>query len=179
MHDANFFLSAFIYLATAVLMVPVAHRLGLGSVLGSLIGGAVIGPFALGWVGGAQGEEAMHFAEFGVVIMLFMIGLELEPARLWRMRGPIFGLGGLQVSCTALAVMGAAMAFGLDAKPALAAGMILALSSTAIVIQTLQEKALLRSDAGSDTFAVLLFQDISVIPMLAMFPLLASGVATG
>jgi Kef-type K+ transport system membrane component KefB len=95
------------------------------------------------------------------------------------MRGPIFGLGGLQVSCTALAVMGAAMAFGLDAKPALAAGMILALFSTAIVIQTLQEKALLRSDAGSDTFAVLLFQDISVIPMLAMFPLLASGTATG
>ncbi len=95
------------------------------------------------------------------------------------MRGPIFGLGGLQVNCTALAVMGAAMAFGLDAKPALAAGMILALSSTAIVIQTLQEKALLRSDAGSDTFALLLFQDISVIPMLAMFPLLASGAATG
>lgn len=120
--------------------------------LGYLIGGAVIGPFALGWVGGTQGEEAMHFAEFGVVIMLFMIGLELEPARLWRMRGPIFGLGGLQVSCTALAVAAAAMAFGLDAKPALAAGMILALSSTAIVIQTLQEKALLRSDAGSDTF---------------------------
>ena len=113
MHDAHFFLSAFIYLATAVLMVPVAHRLGLGSVLGYLIGGAVIGPFALGWVGGTQGEEAMHFAEFGVVIMLFMIGLELEPARLWRMRGPIFGLGGLQVSCTALAVMAAAMAFGL------------------------------------------------------------------
>ena len=81
--------------------------------------------FVLGWVGGTQGEEAMHFAEFGVVIMLFMIGLELEPARLWRMRGPIFGLGGLQVSCTALAVMAAAMAFGLDAKPALAAGMIL------------------------------------------------------
>lgn len=179
MHDAHFFLSAFIYLATAVLMVPLAHRLGLGSVLGYLIGGAVIGPFALGWVGGTQGEEAMHFAEFGVVIMLFMIGLELEPARLWRMRGPIFGLGGLQVSGTALAAMGAAMAFGLEFKPALAAGMILALSSTAIVIQTLQEKALLRSDAGSDTFAVLLFQDISVIPMLALFPLLASGVATG
>jgi Kef-type K+ transport system membrane component KefB len=110
------FLSAFIYLATAVLMVPLAHRLGLGSVLGYLIGGAVIGPFALGWVGGTQGEEAMHFAEFGVVIMLFMIGLELEPARLWRMRGPIFGLGGLQVSGTALAVMGAAMAFGLECE---------------------------------------------------------------
>ena len=78
MHDANFFLSAFIYLTTAVLMVPVAHRLGLGSVLGYLIGGAVIGPFALGWVGGTQGKEAMHFAEFGVVIMLIMIGLELE-----------------------------------------------------------------------------------------------------
>ncbi|MBL9145183.1 MAG: cation:proton antiporter [Verrucomicrobiaceae bacterium] len=177
MHDPNFFISAFIYLATAVLMVPIAHRLGLGSVLGYLIGGALIGPFALGWVGGTQGEEAMHFAEFGVVIMLFMIGLELEPSRLWRMRGPIFGLGGAQVVITALAVMGVAMACGLHAKPALATGMILALSSTAIVLQTLQEKALMRTDAGSDSFAVLLFQDISVIPMLAVFPLLAASEA--
>ncbi|MBE2287765.1 MAG: cation:proton antiporter [Prosthecobacter sp.] len=175
MHDPHFFLSAFIYLATAVLMVPVAHRLGLGSVLGYLIGGAVIGPFALGWVGGSQGEEAMHFAEFGVVIMLFMIGLELEPARLWRMRGPIFGLGGAQVVFTALAVMTVAMLCGLAFKPAIAAGMILALSSTAIVLQTLQEKALMRTDAGSDSFAVLLFQDISVIPMLAVFPLLSAS----
>ena len=179
MHDPSFFLSAFIYLATAVLMVPVAHRLGLGSVLGYLIGGALIGPFVLGWVGGSQGEEAMHFAEFGVVIMLFMIGLELEPSRLWRMRGPIFGLGGMQVVFTALAVMGVAMACGLEFKPAIAVGMILALSSTAIVIQTLQEKALMRTDGGSDSFAVLLFQDISVIPMLAVFPLLAaSGVSS-
>lgn len=158
-----------------MLLVPIAHRLGLGSVLGYLIGGALIGPFALGWVGGAQGEEAMHFAEFGVVIMLFMIGLELEPSRLWRMRGPIFGLGGLQVSLTILAVMGIAMACGLETKPSIAIGMILALSSTAIVIQTLQEKALMRTDGGSDSFAVLLFQDISVIPMLAVFPLLAAS----
>ncbi len=175
MHAPHFFLSAFVYLSAAVLLVPVAHRLGLGSVLGYLIGGSLIGPFALGWVGGRQGEEAMHFAEFGVVIMLFMIGLELEPARLWRMRGPIFGLGGLQVSLTALAAMGVAMWCGLEAKPALATGMILALSSTAIVIQTLQEKALMRTDGGSDSFAVLLFQDISVIPMLAVFPLLAAS----
>lgn len=173
MHDSHFFLSAFIYLATAVLMVPVAQRLGLGSVLGYLIGGAVIGPFALGWVGGRQGEEAMHFAEFGVVIMLFMIGLELEPARLWRMRGPIFGLGGLQVVFTALAVMGVALACGLSSKEALAAGMILALSSTAIVLQTLQEKGLMSTDGGNDSFSVLLFQDMAVIPMLAVFPLLA------
>ncbi|WP_395752330.1 monovalent cation:proton antiporter-2 (CPA2) family protein [Prosthecobacter sp.] len=176
MHDPHFFLSAFIYLAAAVLLVPIAHRLGLGSVLGYLIGGAVIGPFVLGWVGGRQGEEAMHFAEFGVVIMLFMIGLELEPSRLWRMRGPIFGLGGLQVSLTALAVMAIAIAFGLEWKPALATGMILALSSTAIVIQTLQEKGLMRTDGGGDSFSVLLFQDISVIPMLAVFPLLAASV---
>lgn len=137
MHDSNFFLSAFLYLATAVLMVPVAHRLGLGSVLGYLIGGAVIGPFALGWVGGDQGQEAMHFAEFGVVIMLFMIGLELEPSRLWRMRGPIFGLGGLQVVLTTLAGMALSAGFGVPVKAALAIGMILSLSSTAIVIQTL------------------------------------------
>lgn len=178
MHDANFFLSAFIYLAAAVLLVPVAHRLGLGSVLGYLIGGALIGPFVLGWVGGEQGEEAMHFAEFGVVIMLFMIGLELEPARLWRMRGPIFGLGGAQVVFTSLAVMGIALACGLEFKPAIATGMILALSSTAIVIQTLQEKALMRTDGGADSFAVLLFQDIAVIPMLAVFPLLAASGTT-
>jgi monovalent cation:proton antiporter-2 (CPA2) family protein len=178
MHDPNFFLSAFIYLAAAVLLVPVAHRLGLGSVLGYLIGGALIGPFVLGWVGGAQGEEALHFAEFGVVIMLFMIGLELEPSRLWRMRGPIFGLGGMQVVFTALAVMGIALACGLEYKPAIATGMILALSSTAIVIQTLQEKALMRTDGGADSFAVLLFQDIAVIPMLAVFPLLATSGTT-
>jgi CPA2 family monovalent cation:H+ antiporter-2/glutathione-regulated potassium-efflux system protein KefB len=128
--------------------------------------------------GGAQGEEALHFAEFGVVIMLFMIGLELEPSRLWRMRGPIFGLGGMQVVFTALAVMGIALACGLDFKPAIATGMILALSSTAIVIQTLQEKALMRTDGGADSFAVLLFQDIAVIPMLAVFPLLAAGETT-
>ncbi len=178
MHDPNFFLSAFIYLAAAVLLVPVAHRLGLGSVLGYLIGGALIGPFVLGWVGGAQGEEALHFAEFGVVIMLFMIGLELEPSRLWRMRGPIFGLGGMQVVFTALAVMGIALTCGLEYKPAIATGMILALSSTAIVIQTLQEKALMRTDGGADSFAVLLFQDIAVIPMLAVFPLLAASGTT-
>lgn len=179
MHDTNFFLSAFLYLATAVLMVPVAHRLGLGSVLGYLIGGALIGPFALGWVGGAQGEEAMHFAEFGVVIMLFMIGLELEPSRLWRMRGPIFGLGGLQVVLTSLAGMGVSAGLGVPPKAALAIGMILSLSSTAIVIQTLQEKSLMQTDAGGDAFSVLLFQDIAVIPMLAVFPLLASGDPSG
>src|SRR5688572_7103743 len=116
MHESHFFLSAFIYLATAVLMVPVAQKLGLGSVLGYLLGGAVIGPFALGWVGGAQGEEAMHFAEFGVVIMLFMIGLEVEFSRLWRMRGPIFGMGGLQVVLTALAVMAVAIGLGQGMK---------------------------------------------------------------
>jgi Kef-type K+ transport system membrane component KefB len=97
MHDPNFFLSAFIYLAAAVLLVPVAHRLGLGSVLGYLIGGALIGPFVLGWVGGEQGEEAMHVAEFGVVMMLFLIGLELEPRGCGACDGPILGLGGAQV----------------------------------------------------------------------------------
>lgn len=175
MHDTSFFLSAFIYLTVAVVMVPLAHRLGLGSVLGYLIGGALIGPFGLGWVGGAEGEEALHFAEFGVVIMLFLIGLELEPARLWRLRGPVFGLGGAQVGLTTLVVMAVALAGGLAWKPALAIGLMLALSSTAIVIQTLQEKGLLRTDGGSDAFAILLFQDISVIPMLAVFPLLATA----
>ncbi len=173
MHDLNFFLSAFIYLGTAVLIVPLAKRLGMGAVLGYLVGGALIGPSVLGWVGGKQGEEAMHFAEFGVVIMLFVIGLELDPRRLWRLRGPIFGLGGLQVAGTALAVAGVAVACGMEFRPALAVGMIMALSSTAIVVQSLQERGLLRTDGGQDTFSVLLFQDISVIPMLALFPLLA------
>lgn len=115
----------------------------------------------------------MHFAEFGVVIMLFMTGLELEPARLWRMRGPVFGLGGLQVLLTALVILAVAWAGGLPWRQGLAVGMILALSSTAIVLQSLREKALLGTDAGSDAFSVLLFQDIAVIPMLALFPWLA------
>ena len=174
----GFFLQAFTYLAAAVVAVPVAKRLGLGSVLGYLLAGVFIGPFALGIVG-SEGEDVMHFAEFGVVRMLFLVGLELEPARLWRMRVPVLGLGGLQVTLTAALFTGLGMAFGLPWQQALAVGLILALSSTAIVLQTLAEKGWMSTGGGRSSFAVLLFQDIAVIPMLAVMPLLATLEAAG
>jgi monovalent cation:H+ antiporter-2, CPA2 family len=174
MSSENFLFDAFIYLTAAVVAVPVAKRFGLGSVLGYLLAGIFIGPFVLGLVG-AEGQDVMHFAEFGVVIMLFVVGLELEPALLWRLRAPILGLGGLQVLGTATVVAGLALAMGLAWQPAVAIGMTLALSSTAIVLQSLNEKGLLRTAGGQSSFAVLLFQDIAVIPMLALFPLLATG----
>lgn len=163
---------AFIYLAAAVIGVPLAKRLGLGSVLGYLLAGVVIGPFALGLVGG-EGHDVMHFAEFGVVMMLFLVGLELRPSVLWQLRRPILGLGGLQVVGTAAAVTAVAIAVGISWKPALAIGLILAMSSTAIVLQSLAEKGQLSSPGGQSAFSVLLFQDIAVIPILALFPLLA------
>ncbi|MEO0407319.1 MAG: glutathione-regulated potassium-efflux system protein KefC [Cyanobacteria bacterium P01_A01_bin.135] len=173
MHSDLFF-QAFIYLLAAVLSVPVAKRLGLGSVLGYLVAGIIIGPYVLGLVGGGQQEDVMHFAEFGVVLMLFIIGLELQPSLLWRMRGPILGLGGLQVVITTGAIAGLSLLFGLSWMMALAVGMVFALSSTAIVLQTLEEKGLLKTEAGQSAFSVLLFQDIAVIPMLALLPLLAA-----
>jgi monovalent cation:proton antiporter-2 (CPA2) family protein len=176
MNLESFLGQAFVYLAAAVAAVVVAQRLGLGSVLGYLIAGALIGPFALGFVG-AEGEDVMHFAEFGVVMMLFVVGLELEPALLWRLRAPILGLGGLQVAVTSVAFAGVALALGLPWQQALAVGMILSLSSTAIVLQSLGERGLLKTAGGQSSFSVLLFQDIAVIPMLAIFPLLATGAA--
>jgi CPA2 family monovalent cation:H+ antiporter-2 len=166
------FFQAMIYLAAAVIMVPIAKRLGLGSVLGYLVAGIAIGPAGLQFIG-LEGQDIMHFAEFGVVMMLFVIGLELEPSRLWRMRQSIAGLGGLQVGVTSLVVAGLAMTFGLGWKESIALGMIAAMSSTAIVMQTLNEKGWLKTVAGQSSFAVLLFQDLAIIPMLALFPLLA------
>ncbi len=173
MEGQGFFFQAFVYLTAAVISVPIARRLGLGSVLGYLIAGVVIGPFALGLVG-SEGQDVLHFAEFGVVMMLFIIGLELQPALLWRLRGVLLGLGGLQVAVTAGAIFAAALALGLEWRPAAAVGLILALSSTAIVLQSLTEKGLLKTVAGERSFAVLLFQDLAVIPVLAVLPLLAS-----
>ncbi|WP_035695154.1 monovalent cation:proton antiporter-2 (CPA2) family protein [Flavobacterium soli] len=168
----NFLFQAMIYLAGAVIMVPVAKRLGLGSVLGYLVAGVIIGPFCLGFIG-TEGHDIMHFAEFGVVMMLFVIGLELEPSRLWRMRKTIAGMGGLQVLGTTIVITALAMLIGLDFKTSLVMGMIIAMSSTAIVMQTLEEKGWMKSVAGQSSFAVLLFQDLAIIPMLALFPLLA------
>jgi monovalent cation:H+ antiporter-2, CPA2 family len=179
MDQQSFLFQATIYLAAGVVMVPIAKKLGLGSVLGYLLAGIIIGPAILGFIG-EEGQDIMHFAEFGVVMMLFIIGLELEPLLLWKLRKPIVGLGGLQVLITSLVIAGIALAFGLSWKISLALGMILSLSSTAIVLQTLKEKGLMKSGAGQSAFSVLLFQDIAVIPMLALFPLLAtSGLATG
>ena len=172
MYGQGFFYQAFVYLAAAVIAVPIAKRLGLGSVLGYLIAGMVIGPFGLGLIG-EEGQDVMHFAEFGVVMMLFVIGLELRPTLLWRMRGPILGVGGLQVGITTVALTAVGLAVGLPWQTAVAIGMTLALSSTAIVLQTLNEKGLMQTDGGQSSFAVLLFQDIAVIPMLALMPLLA------
>jgi Kef-type K+ transport system membrane component KefB len=146
-HGEGFFYQAFVYLSAAVLSVPVAKRLGLGSVLGYLIAGAVIGPFGLGLVG-EEGVDVMHFAEFGVVMMLFLVGLELEPTLLLRLRREILGLGGLQVLLSTLAFTGGALALGLGWRMALAVGMTLSLSSTALVLQSLAEKGLLKTSAG-------------------------------
>lgn len=164
-------LQAFIYLCAAVVAVPIAKRLGLGSVLGYLIAGIIIGPVT-GLVG-SETQDIQHFAEFGVVMMLFLVGLELEPKNLWAMRNKLLGLGTFQVGGTALLVMGIAMYFGLTWSVALAVGLVFSLSSTAIVLQTLKEKNLMKSNGGQDSFSVLLFQDIAVIPMLALIPLLA------
>jgi len=174
MNDGGFFYQAFIYLTAAVISVPIAKRLGLGSVLGYLIAGILIGPFVLGLVG-KEGQDVMHFAEFGVVMMLFLIGLELQPALLWKLRGPILGMGGLQVALTASLIMAISIVLGFRWNTSLAIGLTLALSSTAIVLQTLNEKGLINTPGGQSSFSVLLFQDIAVIPILAIFPVLASG----
>jgi monovalent cation:proton antiporter-2 (CPA2) family protein len=175
--DGGFFYQAFVYLAAAVVSVPIAKRLGLGSVLGYLIAGIAIGPFGLDFVG-EKGQDIMHFAEFGVVMMLFLIGLELDPALLWRMRAPVLGLGGLQVTVTAALIALCAAGLGLAWPSAIAVGLTLSLSSTAIVLQTLSEKGLMQTRAGQSSFSVLLFQDMAVIPILAVLPLLAvSGAA--
>ncbi|SIT77234.1 monovalent cation:proton antiporter-2 (CPA2) family protein [Pontibaca methylaminivorans] len=168
-----FLYQASIYLAAAVIAVPFAARLGLGSVLGYLAAGIIIGP-VLGLVG-AETEELQHIAEFGVVMMLFLIGLEIEPLALWSMRRRMFGLGGAQVLLTALVLMGAAMLLGQPWQTGLAIGLTLALSSTAIVLQTLSEKGLIQTRGGRSIFAVLLMQDLAVIPILALMPLLAVG----
>ncbi len=179
MHLEDFLLGAFVYLAAAVIAAPIAMRLGLGSVLGYLIAGIVIGPSVAGLIGGSQGESVMHFAEFGVIVMLFLVGLELQPSKLWELRKPILGLGGLQVAGTAAAIGGAALAAGVEWRTALTIGLVLALSSTAIVLQSMQERGLMKTSVGQSTFSVLLFQDVSVIPMLALLPLLAISAPGG
>lgn len=163
----------FIYLAFAVAAVMISQKLKLGSVLGYLLAGILIGPM-LGLVG-KETESIQHVAEFGVVMMLFLVGLELAPQTLWRLRHRLLGLGGLQVALTTLAIMGIAMVLGQSWQIALALGCVLALSSTAIVLQTYGEKNLFNTSGGQAGFVVLLFQDVAAIPMLALLPLLAAS----
>ena len=167
----SFLLQASIYLGAAVCVVPLAVRLGLGSVLGYLAAGILMGPIF--GIAGAETADLQHFAEFGVVLMLFLIGLELEPKSLWEMRHKLLGMGGAQVVLTTVSVSIGLIWLGLSPAVALILGMMASLSSTAIVLQTLSEKNLMRTQGGRSAFSVLLTQDIAVIPMLAVIPLLA------
>lgn len=171
----GFFFQAIIYLASAIICVPIFKKLGLSSILGYLFAGILIGPFVLGLIG-QEGQDIMHFAEFGVVMMLFLIGLELDPYKFWKMRKFIIGMGSLQVIGTA-AVLFIAISVVLrwSWQATLTIALALTLSSTAIVLQTLKEKGLSKTSMGRSAFAVLLFQDIAVIPILAVLPLLAVG----
>jgi glutathione-regulated potassium-efflux system protein KefB len=173
MESSSFLFQAFIYLGAAVVSVPIAKRLGLGSVLGYLLAGVIIGPHVLGFIGDARGD-VMNVAQFGVVMMLFLVGLELRPNVLWRLRGPIFGSGTLQVCLTALICAVFALCFHLAIGPAIAVGLILSDSSTAIAVQSLSEKGWLNTKGGQTSVAVLLFQDLAVIPILAIIPFLAT-----
>lgn len=167
----QFLLQLLIFLIAAAIAVPVAKKLGLGSVLGYLVAGIVIGPFGVSLIRNI--DDVMHFTEFGVVMMLFLVGLELRPSLLWKMRLPILGVGGSQVVLTALLITAVSL-YSLPWQQALAVGLILSLSSTAIVLQTLNEKGQMDTNAGRSIFSVLLFQDLAVIPMLAGLPLLAT-----
>jgi monovalent cation:proton antiporter-2 (CPA2) family protein len=160
-----------IFLAAAVVAVPLFKKLGLGSVLGYLAAGLIIGPSVLGLVWDV--DNILHFAEFGVVLLLFIIGLELQPSRLWEMRKAVFGVGGFQVGVSGLVLGGVALAFGLSWQAALVIGLALALSSTAFAMQVLSERGELGKPHGRSSFGVLLFQDLAAIPVLAIIPLLA------
>ncbi len=170
----GFLAQALVYLTAAIVCVPVTKRLGMGSVLGYLLAGILIGPYFFGFVG-TEGQDIMHFAEFGVVMMLFLIGLELEPTHFWRMRNRILGMGTVQVCLTALFAAAGLMLMGFSWQAALASGLAIAMSSTAIVLQSMKEKGLADTNAGKSSFSVLLFQDITVIPVLAFLPLLATA----
>src|SRR6185436_14455098 len=172
-HGNDFLFVASLYFAAAVLAVMVSHRLGLGSVAGYLLAGIAIGPWGFQLV--ETGDQIRAFAELGVVFLLFVIGLELEPKRLWNMRTQLLGLGLAQVLGSIAAITLAGWALGFDLRIALIAGMALSLSSTALALAPLTERGALATKGGQGTFAVLLFQDIAVIPMLAVLPLLGSG----
>lgn len=175
--DMSLLQEAVIYLFAALIMVPISRKLGFGSVLGYLAAGIIIGPFGLGLIKDA--EHILHFAELGVVFLLFVIGLELQPSRLWILRRIIFGLGGAQVLISAGAIAAVGLAFGLARNEAVLVGFILALSSTAFVLQMLAEKKELMTKHGRAAFAILLFQDLAVIPLIAILPMFGSAAGQG
>lgn len=171
--SGSFFLEAIVFLAGAIICVPIAKRLGLSSVIGYLLAGMLIGPYVLGFVG-HEGEDILEFAEFGVVMMLFLIGLEIEPKSFWKMRKIVLGMGIIQVFGTILLAYLVLYALGVDWKVSLTAAMAIALSSTAITLQTNKEKGLMNTTYGTSSFSILLFQDIIVIVMLGILPLLSN-----
>lgn len=174
-HTPAWLVNSFIYLSAAVIAVPLSKALGLGSIIGYLAAGIAIGPWGIGLVTDVQ--DILHFAEFGVVLMLFLVGLELEPKRLWSLRRPIFGWGSAQVMTCALLITVVAVACGVAWQTALVAGLGLALSSTAIALQVMGERNLMPTSSGQSAFSILLFQDVAAIPILALLPLL--GAASG
>ncbi|SEQ89731.1 glutathione-regulated potassium-efflux system protein KefB [Solimonas aquatica] len=165
-----------LFLSAAVLFVPLFRRLGLGAVLGYVAAGIVIGPAGFGFI--TEVEKILRFAEYGIILLLFIIGLELQPSRLWSMRRAVFGFGALQVGASTALLAAGALALGYEARAAVVAGFGLAMSSTALVLQMLSERRELTTRHGRMAFAILLFQDLSVIPFLALVPLLASGLPT-
>lgn len=173
-HVPAWLLASLIYLAAAVIVVPLSRALGLGAIIGYLAAGIAIGPWGLGLV--SRVEDVLHFAEFGVVLMLFLVGLELEPRRLWNLRRPIFGWGSAQVAGCAVVLFAAGVALGAPWRIALVAALGLALSSTAIALQVMAERNLLATQSGQAGFSILLFQDVAAIPILALLPLLANEV---
>lgn len=168
---------AIMFLLGAIICVSIAKRLGLSSVIGYLLAGVLIGPYVLGFIG-EEGEDILHFAEFGVVMMLFLIGLEIEPKNFWKMRKTILGMGGIQVAATMLLSYLLFSFLGFDWKVSLVISMAVALSSTAIAMQTIKEKGLMDTNFGTSAFSILLFQDIIVIFMLGFIPLLSTSVST-
>ena len=177
MSSSSFLVEAAIYLSAAVLAVPLFKRLGLGSVLGYLLAGILIGPYAFQLI--SDPEQVLHFAEFGVVLLLFLVGLELEPEKAWELRKPLLGLGGLQVGGTIALVAAISLMVGLSWPVALVAGAGIAMSSTAIGLASLEERRQLRTPGGQASFAVLLFQDLSVIPLFMLLAVMAPGGRAG
>ena len=174
--ETDFLFQAIIYLSAAVVFVPIAKKLGMSSILGYLLAGIIIGPFVIGLIG-QEGHDIMHFAEFGIVMMLFLIGLEMEPGKFWKMRKVFFGMGSLQLFGTiSIVFMGCFLFMDWNWKTTLAVSSTLALSSSAIVLQSLSEKGLRNTPLGQSSFAVLLFQDIAVIPILVFLPILATSI---